>query len=85
MLEHICMNLPVTTPLLEPSRKNAAKPSISTGLRPLTSRESIIGIITMREELVMTHDDFWHRFIRFEENQGWTFMGITDDVTDKKE
>ncbi len=33
----------------------------------------------------MTHDDFWHRFIRFVEHQGWYFMGVTDDVTDEEE
>jgi (p)ppGpp synthase/HD superfamily hydrolase len=33
----------------------------------------------------MTHDDFWHRFIRFVEHQGWYFVGVTDDVTDEEE
>jgi len=33
----------------------------------------------------LTHDDFWHTFIRFVENQGWYYMGVTDDVTDNKE
>lgn len=33
----------------------------------------------------MTHDDFWHRFISFVENQGWYFGGFTDDVTDQDE
>jgi hypothetical protein len=43
----------------------------------------IDGCVTIQP--FITHDDFWHRFIRFIENQGWHYMGITDDVTDKEE
>ena len=41
------------------------------------------GCVTIQPH--MTHDDFWHRFIRFVEHQGWYFMGGTDDVTDEEE
>lgn len=41
------------------------------------------GCVTIQQ--YMTHDVFWHRFIRFVENQGWYYMGVTDDVTDQDE
>ena len=41
------------------------------------------GCVTIQPH--MTHDEFWHRFIRFVEHPGWYFMGVTDDVTDEGE
>lgn len=43
----------------------------------------IDGCITIQP--IMTHDDFWNRLICFVENQGWSFIGVTDDITDKEE
>ena len=43
----------------------------------------IDGCVTIQP--YMTHDDFWHSFIRFVENQGWYYMGVTDNITDKEE
>lgn len=36
-------------------------------------------------ETNVNHDEFYEKFIRFIENEGWSFGGITNELKEKEE